>query len=258
MKRVATLFAILTFVIAITASAVTPPKPATTATPAAHPAATTPAAHPATATPAAHHTTTTAATHPVARTTVKPNEAADVSRYFAAASTYYKERKLASSARELRLAAAQLERVAGNSDAPGKVELRQRAEDLERLAVRVEKGEVKSESEMDGVFGRSYVALASHHHRVAKRDLDRSMVAQTAKELEESGNYLEEAGTWRGRELDNDTRATVVKTRDLDDRIEKKEKVTKEEIGAELKEVGERIEQMGARIVKENPETSQR
>jgi hypothetical protein len=164
--------------------------------------------------------------------------------YFTSAQSKFSRDKKAA-AEDLHKAAAAIELTVDRAPQELQTELRDAARDIHQLARRVENGTVKSAEELKQPLARAAHALARSHHLRAEEAWNRKEEARAGHELKASGQYLEHAARWTGKDAEKAMRATVRGSRELSGELIEGVGFVPKEVGDGLAAVGRDIEKLG-------------
>lgn len=148
-------------------------------------------------------------------------------------------------AAEVRAGAALLKLEAGRHHARNKRGLDQAARRLDRLAIQLEAGKVKSTQPLNADFADADLALARHYHDMAEQSLGHKD-KHTGDWIEASANSLEDATRWSGRKLASGAKTSVDGARSLASRIASGADWTVNEARANVTALGRQIDSMVA------------
>jgi serine protease Do len=112
-------------------------------------------------------------------------------------------------AAEIRQGAAYLAREAGRAPHETQAMLRTSAQELTRLAARVEDGSVTSDEELRAAFARADHALATTFQKKAAASRSHQAMSQLGQELQTAAVYLEQAWAWSGQQIEAATQAAI-------------------------------------------------
>ena len=122
-------------------------------------------------------------------------------------------------AADIRKGAAFLKMEAAHAQKDVKKEFSASENELEKLAIGIEKGTISSAKELDETFARA-------HQVLAKQDIAKASEAWTKKETAQAGHYLKaaifhlnNALAWSGRTVEVSSRAAIKKARHVADNL---------------------------------------
>jgi hypothetical protein len=101
-------------------------------------------------------------------------------------------------ASQVRAGAALVRLEAGRDHAANQGGLQSSADELDRLAGRIERGEVSSRRELDLAFGRADLALAEHYRAMAREAIANKQHDEAGRWLKAAADAVEDATRWTG------------------------------------------------------------
>jgi len=171
-----------------------------------------------------------------------------IEQTFQKAKQDYLDKNLAAAAEQIRKGSAYLKAEAEKASVTGKEALAASARELNKLADDVKKGTVTSVKRIDEAFARAYQALASDAHTKSIEAWTKKEAAKTGAALDSATNNLERGFAWAGQKVETGTKEVMKKSEELSLKLKKKGAVMTEDVGKELKDIGNEIEQFGKRI----------
>jgi hypothetical protein len=102
-------------------------------------------------------------------------------------------------ASQIRAGAALLRLEAGREHAENQSRLRSCADELDRLASKVQQGDVSSRSELNLAFARADLALAEHYRAMANEALAKKQHDNAGRWLKAAADAVDDATRWTGR-----------------------------------------------------------
>ncbi len=151
-------------------------------------------------------------------------------------------------AADIRAAASLIRLEAARPDAEDKDSLLSSAADLDKLAQSVEKGDVKSPSELNQTFAKADLALASHYHMMAKDELLRGNKSKALVWLTAATDYIKDSVSWSSRELKEGGAPLVKKMQDLGNKIAAGAKSATEATERGFDALGQEIKNLAAKV----------
>ena len=134
-------------------------------------------------------------------------------RHFEAARDQFVARQFPRTAEHLRTASAYLRLEAARADAQQRAALDASVRELQRLAVGVERNQVRSVETLQAAFAQAHYALASHHcvksaHRCCRKSTfaDKDEMIRAGHDLRAATIHVERGLQWAGEDSDEETR----------------------------------------------------
>jgi len=171
-----------------------------------------------------------------------------IEQTFQKAKQDYLDKNLAAAAEQIRKGSAYMKAEAEKASVTGKEALAASARELNKLADDVKKGTVTSVKRIEESFARAYQALAADSHTKSMEAWTRKEAAKTGAALDSATNNLEKGFAWAGQKADTGTKEVMKKSEDLSLKLKEKGSVMAEEVGKELKDIGNEIEKFGKKI----------
>ncbi len=125
------------------------------------------------------------------------------------------------SASEIRQASRILASEASKATEQGRQDLAESALELDQLADKVERKALRSEKDLDDVFARAEQSLAESYEAKASESKVRKDILQAGRDLRASATHLENALTWAGRRVDEESRRAIKDAREIAGKMEK-------------------------------------
>lgn len=217
---------------------------------------------------------TTAAARPIDKNQSSASEGSmniqtsdDPSPHFFAARDAYMKRDYDACAKELRLAGDILKRDAAETKMLTAHELRVAGNNLDKLAERVQRGQVTTVDDLNDRIGQSYKALSDYHYQMARESYERNRQsdtsskhdAETGRYLNAAANDLESWARYTGRTVEAGTRTAIDDTKSLAGKMISGAGWATERTGEAINNFGETIKGFGRRVenkVRGNPAPS--
>ena len=157
-------------------------------------------------------------------------------------------------AAELRHAATHLRISAGGAAHESKRALLQSAHELEDLAVRTERGTVKSVGEFDLTFSRALHVLARHHYVQATKAWEAQEARRAGQHIRAAADNLEWAAARAGQSTQAATREVIKDSRLLSGKLIEGTGFVVDEVGMGFEKFAKQVEHLGQKI--ENPKVT--
>ena len=120
-------------------------------------------------------------------------------RHFHHAAKRFAKGDNSGAASQIRIGAALLSLEAGREHAENQNALRSSADELDRLAGKVEHGDVSSRSELNLAFARADLALAAHYRAMADEAVRNRQHDDAGRWLKAAADSVDEATRWTGQ-----------------------------------------------------------
>ena len=169
-------------------------------------------------------------------------------RHFDAASADYAKKDDKAAATEVRKAESYVRLEAARATGDEKKELDTANAALQNIAAKLDKGEVRSEKDMDKVFAGAGHALAMAHRGRAAESWARKAYDQTGFELKAAAYGLESAGGWVGTEAKAAASATAADARAVGDKLAGGGVWTADEVAKGFEALGNGLNKVGHAI----------
>lgn len=174
-------------------------------------------------------------------------------KHFLAARSAYVSRDFEAAARHLRDGADYLRSDAAKARGDVADNLRGTAKDLDKLAEKVQKGELESVDELNEKFGDAYRNLADYHYQVARESYERNRETsvkagrdvETGSALQRATQDVEDWAEVTGRTIKSGGRTALDATKDLAGRMISGTGWAAEKTGEGLNNFGEFIRDFG-------------
>lgn len=163
---------------------------------------------------------------------------------------------LGAAAKRLRKAAANLRITSGQANATIKPQLNRSASELESLAHRVEKGEVKSVQELDQPSARALHRLSRHHYQMARRLWLQQRADRAGKQLRAAADNLEHAARLGRQEVRAATQTVVSDVRLVAQKLVSDVGYGIDEVGRGFENLGKQVESVGTAMESAQPISS--
>jgi hypothetical protein len=160
----------------------------------------------------------------------------------------YLQKNMDSASEQIKKAAAFMKAESAKASAKGKEAMVLSAQELEKLAVDVKKGTVKSVKKIEKPFARAYLALAKDSHIKSAESWTKKESARAGEALDSSAKYLERSLAWTGKKMETGTKKTIEKSRSLSLKLKEKGSVIAKDMEKGLKDTGSEIEKLGKKI----------
>jgi len=160
----------------------------------------------------------------------------------------YLQKNMDSASEQIKKAAAFMKAESAKASVKGKEAMMSSAQELEKLAVDVKKGTVKSVKKIEKPFARAYFALANDSHIKSAESWTKKESAKAGEALESSSKYLEHGLAWTGKKVETGTKKTIEKSRSLSLKLKEKGSVIAKDMEKGLKDTGNEIEKLGKKI----------
>jgi hypothetical protein len=149
---------------------------------------------------------------------------------------------------EVAAAAAFLRVHAGSAAGADRADLLESARDLDRLAVAVRQGNVRSVGQFDDAVRHTDRVLARHHWERANRAWAHRETVKTGQELRAAADATDRAAHRAGRDVEAGTRDVVRGARLLSGKLIDGAGWTVDEVGKGLADLGGAIERLGRHV----------
>lgn len=163
---------------------------------------------------------------------------------------------LRTAAQRLRKAAANLRITSGQADATTKPQLDHSANELESLAHRVEKGEVKSVQELDQRSACALQRLSRHHYQMARRLWLQQRAERAGKQLRAAADNLEHAARLSRQEVRAATQTVVNDVRLVAQKLVNGMGYRVDEVGRGFENLGQQVDSVGSAMESAQPISS--
>ncbi len=174
--------------------------------------------------------------------------AGEAQHHFLKAREDFIEKQMKAAAAQIRKAAVFLRIEAAGATQKGGETLKGSYDELESLAGRIEKGTVRSATELDNAFFRTHHALAENYYDLATEYLEQKNVAKTSNHLQSIAESIEQAVAWGGHKVEEGTRAAINDARILAGKMKEGAGWSEEEVRRGLKKLGEEIQKLDREI----------
>ncbi len=154
------------------------------------------------------------------------------------------------SAEAIRRGKAYLQKEAAQAADKSKEALASSAEELQRLADKVETGAGKSVRDLDAAFSRANSALAEYYYRMANESWVRKEVSKAGHELLAAAFQLEKGIRRAEGKAETGVQSVVQKTGQLVGKMIEGAKVSEEEVEKGIHDLGKEIEKLGKKVEK--------
>lgn len=182
------------------------------------------------------------------------------SEHFHKARQSFLKKDYKASAAEIRKGAAFMKLQAARATSEGKKVLTVSTDELEKLAMDVEKGTVTSAATLNLAFARAHHALARHHYLKAIEYKAKGATTKLGHALKASAIHLEHGFAWAGHELEAATVAVIKDTGLVAGKLIEGGGWIGEEAGKIIEKIGVEIEKLGKMLEptkkSSNPATS--
>ena len=148
-------------------------------------------------------------------------------------------------AEEIRTSVAFMKLQAARANAEGKKLLTASIDELEKLAIDVEKGTVTSAATLNHAFARAHHALAKHHYLKAMEYKAKGATTKLGHALKASAIHLEHGFAWAGHELEAATVAVIKDTGLVAGKLIEGGGWIGKEAGDLIEKIGVEIEKLG-------------
>lgn len=193
-------------------------------------------------------------------TRMSDTSSADAQKYFQDARSSFDSKDFTTCATDLRKGADILRSNAANAKMMTAHDLRSTARDLEKLADRVQRGDVKSVDDLNSQIGDAYKALSTFHYQQAKASYDRNRKAgtpagrdvETGSNLNAAANDLENWAQVTGRTIKSDTQAAISETKELASKMMEGTGWATEKAGVAINNFGDTIKNFGRNLEQRN------
>lgn len=168
--------------------------------------------------------------------------------HFQSAHQAFLHQDFKTAAAEFRKGAAFVRIESGLAVGNAKQALRDSEQELERLAIDVEKAGVKQTKTLEEAFARANAALARSHQAKALDSWARKDAAKAEHELKAGATYLENAAAWTGTAVDAAGSAAVRDSRMLAAKLAEGAGYGVEEAGKAIDALGTAVADLGRKI----------
>jgi len=158
------------------------------------------------------------------------------------------KKDLKDSAAVIRKGAAYFNSLEGQAQEKGKQTFLTSQKELRNLADRVEKGAVRSVTEIDRTFARASHALARYHYQMAKESWAMKETAKTGQELEAAGTHLEGAVKQARGKAESSAGPVIQETRLLAGKLLQGAGWVNAEVENGIKALGVEIDKVGEKV----------
>ncbi len=138
--------------------------------------------------------------------------------------------------------------AAQQADAVTKSGILAAADKLEKVAKRVEKGEVKEEKELKDAFAESFYSLSQDYYVKARQAFEKQVYDQAGYLLKGTTTQLELGLSWAGEKLDSHTKEVLENARNIGGKLEKGKGWTKEQVEKALADLEQQINKLGEKV----------
>jgi hypothetical protein len=168
--------------------------------------------------------------------------------HFAAAREALARRQPTQAAGKIRDAAAFVRGQVSLASGTSKADLQEAARDLDRIAVRVRNGALKTPRELDAALRRSDRGLARHHLERAMGAWERRESQAAGRELRTAAQYTERLAQDAGRGVKRATTDVVRGTREVSAKLVRGAGWTTDEVGKAFDSLGREIDRLSADV----------
>jgi hypothetical protein len=156
--------------------------------------------------------------------------------------------------RELLRVTAYLHGSASHADQDAKLALESSAAEMDRLAMRLKAGAVKSGSELEEAFARAEHALATHKWEKARAALDQKQYKFTGSYLDTAVSHLESAAAWTGYNLESGSSKVFALAYETSGKLVTETGFAVRDVGAVLDDIGKEIHKLATSIKPQSAE----
>jgi len=174
----------------------------------------------------------------------------EVDQSFQKAREDFLAKKWKDSAEAIRRGKSYLQSEAARAEDKSKEALASSAEELQRLADKVEKGATKSVRELDSAFSRANSALAQYYYRKANESWGQKEASKAGHELLAATFQLEKGVRRAEGKVESEVQSVVQKTDRLAGKMIEGTKVAEGEVEKGIQNLGKEIEKLGKKVEK--------
>jgi hypothetical protein len=174
----------------------------------------------------------------------------EVDQSFQKARENFLAKKWKDSAEAIRRGKSYLQSEAARAEDKSKEALASSAEELQRLADKVEKGAAKSVRELDSAFSRANSALAQYYYRMANESWAQKEASKAGHELLAATFQLEKGIRRAEGQVEREVQSVVQKTDRLAGKMIGGTKVAEREVEKGIQDLGKEIEKLGKKVEK--------
>jgi hypothetical protein len=174
----------------------------------------------------------------------------EVDQSFQKARENFLAKKWKDSAEAIRRGKSYLQSEAARAEDKSKEALASSAEELQRLADKVEKGATKSVRELDSAFSRANSALAQYYYRMANESWAQKETSKAGHELLAATFQLEKGIRRAEGKVEREVQSVVQKTDRLAGKMIEGTKVAEGEVEKGIQDLGKEIEKLGKKVEK--------
>jgi len=174
----------------------------------------------------------------------------EVDQSFQKARENFLAKKWKDSAEAIRRGKSYLQSEAARAEDKSKEALASSAEELQRLADKVEKGAAKSVRELDSAFSRANSALAQYYYRMANESWAQKEASKAGHELLAATFQLEKGIRRAEGQVEREVQSVVQKTDRLAGKMIEGTKVAEREVEKGIQDLGKEIEKLGKKVEK--------
>jgi hypothetical protein len=193
--------------------------------------------------------------HNAARQVIVPEEVLNrligqCERQFRHAAKHFAKADNAGAASRIRIGSALLSLEARRGHAENQNALRSSADELDRLADRVEHGEVSSRSELNVAFAHADLALAAHYRAMADEALANKEHDNAGRWLEAAADSVDAAARWTGQKPPTAQAEAWDQVHALETKIRSGTNWTYDEAKKGMSHLGSQIQYLGSQMQK--------
>jgi len=170
---------------------------------------------------------------------------AEPDRHFQNAHQAFLAKDYEKAAQEIRKGEAYVKLEAGRASGDVNRSLNSSAQELEKLAVDMQKKGANNLGEMDNTFRRADRALAQSHQIKAKERWSKKETVRAGYEMKAGALLLEQSAEWAGSEAKSGVSAIVENTRMLAGKVTEGSAYAVEEVGKGIDDLGKAISNLG-------------
>ncbi len=163
---------------------------------------------------------------------------------FTAAYDNFTKGDSAAASREIRRGADFLHTIAERATGKIKEDLFRSYGELGKLSDDIEKGTVKSSTDLREAFSHAHQALAEYYHARLKDSWLKKDIEMVRKELKSALSNLERSISWYGGEVEEKTTKVIKELRALEERLAQKSEWIAEKIDLAIKEIEDELNKL--------------
>ncbi len=160
----------------------------------------------------------------------------------------YLQKDMKAASEEVHKAAAWMKSEAAAAKGKGKEALAASSRELDKLAVELKKGTVKSVKEIEMTFARAYNALATNSQMQSAEAWTKKEFKEAGVKLEAAVDELEKGFAWAGQKAQAGTQKVIDESRELSGKMKEGTANASAEVSKTIKDMENEIKALGSRI----------